>query len=554
MLNINPNETIKSNPNIIINNNNINNQINKETNQSKPIITATTITGDSIYNINIDIKINNNKKNIKKDIYKQRQTINSVLDYKTTQVLNKLKEFIIIGTCIQSGKEAEIYTGIIKKPIISKYISNTSNDNISNTINNNDYNEGILHCPHPPTQAVISNTINNNDYNEGIPHPSTQAVISNNNSNNYNNINNNIIIKIYRTSTTEFKNRSQYLTEKIKNVTNTRKLIKMWAEKEMRNLKRLMNVGFSAPIPLWLKRNVLVMEMVSCVFDVNLLNNYNNNNYNNDNNDNNNYSENNNNYSEKNLDSIFTELKGNDINLFNNKLTNIKYIPSHISHITNKTNLSNIINNTINEKTKTLTPSHSYTNNKSLVKLIAPNLKSLTLTYLTQIKTDYNELYNETLKIIKDLYKKAEIVHGDLSEYNLLLSTISSNNNIESYINKIIVIDVSQSISIYHPNSQSLLIKDIKNINTFFSKKGVQVKGDDDIFLDITCSVSDSDTITNTNNISNGNNNISNGNNNRAGNKKSVFDISHLSKMEVKIRRLIIKRERKQKRMSRNIK
>lgn len=39
-------------------------------------------------------------------------------------------------------------------------------------------------------------------------------------------------------------------------------LIKLWAEKEMRNLKRLEAGGVKCPAPLVLKENVLVMQFI----------------------------------------------------------------------------------------------------------------------------------------------------------------------------------------------------------------------------------------------------------------------------------------------------
>ena len=42
--------------------------------------------------------------------------------------------------------------------------------------------------------------------------------------------------------------------------TNPRKMVKMWAEKEMRNLKRIHQAGIVSPLPLLLRSHVLVME------------------------------------------------------------------------------------------------------------------------------------------------------------------------------------------------------------------------------------------------------------------------------------------------------
>jgi RIO kinase 1 len=43
---------------------------------------------------------------------------------------------------------------------------------------------------------------------------------------------------------------------------NPRKMVKTWAEKEMRNLARLRAAGIPAPAPLLLRLHVLVMEFI----------------------------------------------------------------------------------------------------------------------------------------------------------------------------------------------------------------------------------------------------------------------------------------------------
>ena len=72
-------------------------------------------------------------------------------------------------------------------------------------------------------------------------------------------------------------------------------------------------------------------------------------------------------------------------------------------------------------------------------------------------------LLNEILDFIKQLYQKAKLVHGDLSEFNILYHN-----------QKPIIIDMSQSVSIQHPKAEVFLVRDIKNIFKYFEKLGIE--------------------------------------------------------------------------------
>lgn len=75
-----------------------------------------------------------------------------------------------------------------------------------------------------------------------------------------------LAIKIYKTSILVFKDRDKYVLGERRFQTycksNPRKMVKMWAEKEMRNLKRLQNHGIPSPQPLILRSHVLVMDFI----------------------------------------------------------------------------------------------------------------------------------------------------------------------------------------------------------------------------------------------------------------------------------------------------
>lgn len=74
-------------------------------------------------------------------------------------------------------------------------------------------------------------------------------------------------IKVYKTAILVFKDRDRYVTGEHRfrhgyNKSNSRAMVKMWAEKEMRNLKRLWTAGIPCPEPIYLRLHVLVMGFI----------------------------------------------------------------------------------------------------------------------------------------------------------------------------------------------------------------------------------------------------------------------------------------------------
>lgn len=71
-------------------------------------------------------------------------------------------------------------------------------------------------------------------------------------------------IKVYKTAILVFKDRERYITGEHRfkggfDKGNNRKMVKLWAEKEFRNLRRIYNAGIPCPEPISLKLHVLVM-------------------------------------------------------------------------------------------------------------------------------------------------------------------------------------------------------------------------------------------------------------------------------------------------------
>ncbi|MCJ1433651.1 protein kinase rio1 [Xylographa pallens] len=71
-------------------------------------------------------------------------------------------------------------------------------------------------------------------------------------------------IKVYKTSILVFKDRDKYVSGEYRfrqgySKSNNRAMVKVWAEKEMRNLKRIYASGIPCPEPIYLRLHVLVM-------------------------------------------------------------------------------------------------------------------------------------------------------------------------------------------------------------------------------------------------------------------------------------------------------
>ena len=71
---------------------------------------------------------------------------------------------------------------------------------------------------------------------------------------------------------------------------------------------------------------------------------------------------------------------------------------------------------------------------------------------------DYGAVYQEVLDYVQRLYRDARLVHADLSEYNIL------------YHEKPYLIDMGQAVTLDHPQALTFLIRDIKNLNRYFSR------------------------------------------------------------------------------------
>jgi len=166
-------------------------------------------------------------------------------------------------------------------------------------------------------------------------------------------------IKIYKTSILVFKDRDKYVSgehrwRKGYCKSNPRKMVKVWAEKEMRNYRRIHAAGIRCPAPVLLKSHVLIMEFLG--------------------------------------EGGWPSPRIRDAGLSEKRL---------------------------------------------------------------------REAYVQTIVIMRRMYQRCKLVHGDLSEYNLLW-----------HKNEVYVIDVSQSVETDHPSALDFLRKDSSNVNDYFARSG----------------------------------------------------------------------------------
>ena len=160
--------------------------------------------------IKLDGHFYNNDEDRRKD-KSDRATIEQVLDPRTRMILLKLVNKDVVSEihgCVATGKEANVYHAV--------------------------------RLPEKPADDVSDTQVSS------VTH---------------------YAIKVYKTSILVFKDRDKYVTGEFRfrqgyNKNNPRTMVKLWAEKEMRNLKRLFSAGIPCPEPIYLRLHVLVMGFV----------------------------------------------------------------------------------------------------------------------------------------------------------------------------------------------------------------------------------------------------------------------------------------------------
>lgn len=88
---------------------------------------------------------------------------------------------------------------------------------------------------------------------------------------------------------------------------------------------------------------------------------------------------------------------------------------------------------------------------------------------LKQVRSfDAEKVYAKLRRDVRRMVKGAHLVHGDLSEYNIVLVG-----------EKPFIIDVSQGTVLDHPQAREFLYRDAENISKFFRRRGIRESADE---------------------------------------------------------------------------
>ena len=91
-------------------------------------------------------------------------------------------------------------------------------------------------------------------------------------------------------------------------------------------------------------------------------------------------------------------------------------------------------------------------------------LRLFQMTAASCSSSGWHRLYLQAVSIVRGLWQRARLVHGDLSEYNLL-----------NYFGQVHVIDVGQAVDTLHPQAHELLDRDLATVRRFFERRKVAV-------------------------------------------------------------------------------
>lgn len=107
----------------------------------------------------------------------------------------------------------------------------------------------------------------------------------------------------------------------------------------------------------------------------------------------------------------------------------------------------------------------------------APQLREVNL---RKGSRKWDILYTQVMESVRRLYRDARLVHGDLSEYNILIAPVSQVDhpiNSEEGDLQTVLIDFGQAVDTRHPEAMEWLERDLLRVKEFFTKQGVPTLG-----------------------------------------------------------------------------
>lgn len=85
------------------------------------------------------------------------------------------------------------------------------------------------------------------------------------------------------------------------------------------------------------------------------------------------------------------------------------------------------------------------------------------------------KVYRQLLTHLRRLYRKARLVHADLSEYNVMM-----------WKGQPVLFDVSQAVLLEHPMANQFLRRDLENLHRYFKKLDVDILSVEEMYKRVT--------------------------------------------------------------------
>ena len=116
--------------------------------------------------------------------------------------------------------------------------------------------------------------------------------------------------------------------------------------------------------------------------------------------------------------------------------------------------------------------------------IAAPRLKDIPVDILAE-DLDLEGLFLRIVSAMKTLYEKGTMVHADLSEFNIVMNgyverefetAAKAGADVEI---EPVIIDFGQAVLLDHPHAEVFLVRDARNIVTYFNKLGLDHSEDE---------------------------------------------------------------------------